>query len=230
MKISAFFIVVTLSMWACSSFLTLGILPTSASMLGAAHSTSSPIKVLVFDWMSDPLLSYLNTLINESFDNDVSWRLRWAVGDLKPLPIIENGADYWGVTDYNPCQGNDSMYCARMDGLLPSSRHIYDDNMEAYLQTSVSLLSRSSATLGYAYWIKSEPNYDWLAVQVSTDLVPTTWVTLPNANYTGDSGGWINATKSLNSFVGEPIVWIRFLFHSDNTNHNYEGAYVDEVR
>ena len=205
--------------------------PALFTSMNVSHSegtvTVDPIKVLVIDWMSDPLLGYLNTLINESFDNDVSWRLRWVVGDLKPLPIVENGADYWGVTDYNPYQGNGSIYCARMDGLLPSSRHIYDDNMEAYLQTSISLLGRSSATLSYYYWIKSEPNYDWLAVQVSTDVVPTTWVTL--ANYTNDSGGWKYASNTLDPFVGKPIVWIRFLFHSNDASHNYEGAYVDEV-
>jgi len=194
----------------------------------SVYAGSSPSKVLIIDWMNDALLSYLNTLINESFDSDVSWRFRWVAGDLKPLPIIENGADYWGVTDYNPYQGSGSIYCARMDDLLLSSRHIYDDNMEAYLQTSVSLLGRSSATLSYAYWIKSEPNYDWLAVQVSTDVVPTTWVTL--VNYTNDSGGWKQETMSLNSFCGNVTVWLRFLFHSNGTNHSYEGAYIDEVK
>jgi len=405
-------------------------------MLDAVHNTSSPIKVLVIDWMSDPLLSYLNTLVNESFDTSLGL---WLAGDLNPL----GGLDYWGVSTQNSYAGSGSAYSAEVnetgyvgthfvineilyDPVVETSRpqhewfeiynptplpidlygnviednnhrmkiasnvmvssgeyvvvsnnvtafredypefngkiieevnnaatetddprddgnaypvwydtydyedlylnnggdwlklfwmdpgpldlsgstflvdavawesmpstniydppkssevgiwnvenpydgysiqrspnandmdncnsdfyvypggnllgvttpgrsntRNYDDNTDAYLQTTISLLGRSSATLSYYYWIKSEPDYDWLAVQVSTDLVPTTWVTLPNANYTGDSGGWINATKNLGSFVGEPIVWIRFLFHSNDANHNYEGAYVDEVK
>jgi len=192
--------------------------------------TVDPVKVLVIDWMSDPLLGYLNTLVNESFD-DEGWLLRWTVGDINS--DLANGLDYWGATSYRAYSGSRSVWCATegREGLIGTpniDRHKYDDNMDAFLLTSISLLGRSSATLRYHYWIKSQPNYDWLAVQVSTDAVPITWHTL--ANYTGDSNDWKFESLSLDQFAGTPIVWIRFLFHSDSTNHDYEGAYVDEVK
>lgn len=222
MRTRNLFVIIVLSILVFSSYANMNV----RSEISAIQR-SSPYKVLVIDWMNDSLLGYLNTLVNESFDDDVGWRLQWTVGDRKPLPIIENGADYWGVTDYNSYQGNSSMYCARMDDLFPSSRHVYDDTMEAYLQTSVTLLGRSSANLSYYYWIKSELDYDWLAVQVSENA-GITFTTL--ANYTGDSGGWKYVSLSLKSFAGKILVTIRFLFHSNSINHDYEGAYIDEVK
>lgn len=193
-------------------------------------ATADPIKVLVIDWMSDPLLRIFNTLANASFDTSLGL---WVAQDTDLL----NGLDYWDTTSYRKYSGSGSAWCAQVGskGIPPfdtpnKDTHTYDDNMHAFLQTFISLIGRSSASLSYYYWIKSEPSYDWLAVQVSTDAIPVTWVTLPNSNYTGDSGGWKYATTSLDPFCGNATVWIRFLFHSNGANHDYEGAYVDEVK
>lgn len=118
-----------------------------------------------------------------------------------------------------------NLYAITTPGL--SNTRNYDDNMDAFLQTSISLLGRNSANLTFHYWIQTEPNYDWLAIQVSENA-GITWTTL--ANYTGDSGGWKYASLNLNSFAGKILVTTRFLFHSDGTNHDFEGAYINEVK
>lgn len=217
-------VIILLSILVFSSYVTI-VVQSEASV----YTGSSPSKVLVIDWMSDPLLLRLNTLINESF-NDESWLLRWTAYDEN---ILASGLDYWGVIDYRSHEGNSSIWCATngREGIIGSpnvDRHEYDDNMHAYLRTAISLLGRRSASISYYYWVDTELNYDWLAFQVSTQLVPTTWITL--TNYTGTSGGWKQETMSLDSFCGNVTVWLRFLFHSDGTNHSYEGAYIDEVK
>jgi hypothetical protein len=197
---------------------------TSSAM--AAAGAQDPIKVLVIDWMSDPLLSYLNTLINESFDESLGL---WLTGDTD----LFSEFDYWNVTSYRQYSGSGSVWCAQegSKGIPPfdtpnKETHTYDDNMHTFLQTAVSFFHRNSANLTFYYWVQTEPNCDWLAVRVSENA-GITWTTL--ANYTGDSGGWKYASLSLDSFAGKILV-IRFLFHSDSTNHNYEGAYIDEVK
>jgi len=194
----------------------------------SVYAGSSSSKVLVIDWLSDPLLEQINMLVDEGF-NDVGWLLRWSVGDLD----LDSGLDYWGVIDYRSHEGNGSIWCAtdgREDiiGSPNVDRHKYDDDMNAYLQTAISLLGRRSASITYYYWVDTELNYDWLAFQVSTQLVPTTWITLKN--YTGTSSGWNQENISLDLFCGNVTVWLRFLFHSDGANHSYEGAYIDEVK
>jgi len=149
---------------------------------------------------------------------------------------VEDASDGYSIQrspnakDTNNC--NNDFYAYPNGNLLGittpglTNTRNYDDNMDSFLQTSISLLGRTSATMSYYYWIESELNYDWLAVQVSADIGP--WVTL--ANYTGDSDGWKYETKSLDPFVGKLTVQIRFLFHSNDANHDFEGAYVDEVK
>lgn len=190
--------------------------------------TADPIKVLVIDWMSDPLLSYLDILVNASFDTSLG---SWLAGDTNLL----NWLDYWDVTSYRKYSGSGSAWCAQVGskGIPPfdtpnKDTHTYDDDMDAFFQTTISLFHRRSANLTYYYWIKTEQNYDWLAVEVSENA-GITWTTLANYTY-GDSGGWKYATLSLDSFAGKILVTIRFRFHSNGTNHDYEGAYIDEVK
>lgn len=221
LRIRNLFMIIILSLFVFSSYVTIFV-KSDASVYAGSSS-----KVLVVDWMSDPLLSRINTLINESFND--GRLLRWTVGDLN----LASGLDYWRSIDYRSHEGNGSIWCATngREGIIGSpnvDRHEYDDDMNAYLQTAISLLRRRSASITYYYWVDTESNYDWLAFQASTQLVPTTWITL--RNYTGTSGGWKQETISLDSFCGNVTVWLRFLFYSDGTNHSYEGAYIDEVK
>ena len=115
-----------------------------------------------------------------------------------------------------------------------SDLHQYDDHMDAYMQKMINLDGYSSATLSYKYWLDVEDYYDWLKVQTSSD--GSNWV--DHKKYSdgydskdGDSKArkWYSDSVDLTSYVGS-TVYIRFLFHSDSSKHDREGAYLDDIK
>jgi len=102
--------------------------------------------------------------------------------------------------------------------------HQYDYYMDAYMMKHIDLTDYISATLSYYYWLDSEPNWDYLYVQTSTD--GSTWDT--EKSYTGRSDGWVQDTVDLTPFIGSRV-YIRFLFYSDEIISDYEGAYLDDI-
>jgi len=191
---------------------------TLNTIMLAQPKNGSPVKVLVIDWMSDPTLEYLNTLVNTSFDEAHSFTAM----DLNPLL---SGDDHWDITNYRVHSGIFSMWCAQVGDKPNSLSHTYDNEMNTELIFSTSLWLYTSATLSFWYRLNTETNYDWLAVEISTNGI--SWDTL--ANYTENSSGWQYASISLDTYCGNLSVWIRFRFYSDPSNANYEGAYIDDV-
>lgn len=102
--------------------------------------------------------------------------------------------------------------------------HQYDYYMDAYMKKQIDLTDYISATLSYYYWLDSEPYWDYLFVQTSTD--DSTWNT--ENWYTGRSDDWVQDTVDLTPFVGSSV-YIRFLFYSDEIVSDYEGAYLDDI-
>lgn len=102
--------------------------------------------------------------------------------------------------------------------------HQYDYNMDAYMMKQIDLTDYISATLSYYYWLDSEPGWDYLFVETSTD--GSTWNT--ENSYTGRSDGWVQDTVDLTPFIGSSV-YIRFLFFSDEIFSDYEGAYLDDI-
>ncbi len=102
--------------------------------------------------------------------------------------------------------------------------HQYDYNMDAYMMKQIDLTNYVSATLSYYFWLDSEPDWDYLYVQTSTD--GSTWN--DEKSYTGNSAGWVQDTVDLTPYAGSNV-YIRFLFYSDYIYSNYEGAYLDDI-
>lgn len=195
---------------------------TLNTIMLAQPKAGSTIKVLVIDWMSDPTLEYLNTLVNTSFDEAYSFTAM----DLNPLI---SGDDHWDITNYRVHSGTFSMWCAQVGDKLfiNSLSHTYDNNMDAESIFYQSLLLYSSATLSFWYWLDTEPNKDWLSVEARGSST-SSWTVI--ANYTGSSG-WQNPSINLDNFCGLNGIdfQVRFRFWSDSTNY-YEGAYIDNVK
>jgi hypothetical protein len=88
-------------------------------------------------------------------------------------------------------------------------------------------------------WYQLESGWDYGYVEVSSNArefrpLPgtiTTTVDLNNRNLgdgiTGASGGWVQASFSLSSYVGQ-VVWLRFRYNSDGY-YTDEGWYVDDI-
>ena len=201
---------------------TLNTITLAQPKMLAQPKNGSPVKVLVIDWMSDPTLEYLNTLVNTSFDEAYSF----TAVDLNPL----SGDDHWDITNYRVHSGIFSMWCAQVGDKHIDNRlsHMYDDEMDTELIVNTNLFGYNSATLSFWYWLNTEPSNDWFSVEARRSPLDP-WTVL--ANYTGNSGDWQYANISLNDFCGEFSVafQVRFRFWSGSANSNYEGVYIDDV-
>jgi hypothetical protein len=144
----------------------------------------------------------------------------WVVDDLN----TNSGLDYWKDTSYRSHSGSWSGWCAQTGdqhetNQANSNVHNYDDDMDAYMYRSASLSGYSSVSLSYSYWLDCEQNYDKLQVLYfdgSFNYIDA---------HTGNSNGWQSSTVS----IPTSAIYVGFYFYSDNSIHNYEGAYVDDI-
>jgi hypothetical protein len=103
--------------------------------------------------------------------------------------------------------------------------HFLDDHSTyAPPWEDIDLLNSTSAALSFFTYYEIEDNRDYGYVKISTDRGKT-WTHL--AEYTGDSGGWIQKTINLDSYAGEEAI-IAFNFRSDNKNVE-QGWYIDDI-
>ena len=144
----------------------------------------------------------------------------WETGDENSYSDL----DYWGDSGYRYLSDTRSAWCAAVGfqhdtGQSNAAVHRYDLNMGAWMDRPVSLGAYYSVTLYYDYWLVSELNYDYLKVYW--------WDGSPHylASYTGNSGGWQHGEVS----IPTSALYVGFYFLSDAYNHNYEGAYIDNV-
>ena len=102
-----------------------------------------------------------------------------------------------------------------------SSSNKYDPNINAYVYHSVELAEYDSIDLSYDYWLDSEQNSDKLyAIYFSGG----SWTFLDEHN--GTSNGWNTSNLS----IPNTTTHIGFIFFSDSSGSDYEGAYLDNIR
>jgi hypothetical protein len=147
---------------------------------------------------------------------------------LEPLPVE------WTVTTAAPDHGTDAALAA------PDA-----DNRDAAIVKSVTVPA-GSPTLVFDTKYDTEPGFDSLFVQVSTDGGKT-YHSLANADTTcdldpgasptllgncpglnGDSGGWVTETFDLTPYAGKTIL-LAFRYVTD-TNTRGAGVWVDNIR
>ncbi len=81
----------------------------------------------------------------------------------------------------------------------------------------------SEAEYSFYYWNKSEPNYDFFGWTASGN-----GVNFYGWQLSGDQSSWAPVTFDLDSYCGDPDVWIMFRFTSDSSNYD-DGAFVDDI-
>ena len=107
------------------------------------------------------------------------------------------------------------------------------DMSDPHMDRTFDLTKVRHATLSFSTWYDIEKNYDYAYVEASSDggktwtALNATHTTLANPYrasygyaYTGASGGWRNASVSLNRYAGHPVQ-IRFEYVTDD---GYTGA------
>jgi putative cell wall-binding protein len=138
----------------------------------------------------------------------------------------------WDTTTHRSSGGSSSAYCAQDSVGAPGP---YDSDMQAWMKIGPFDLSEAtSATLEFDAWVDTEIDYDILYYGLSTDDA-----TFPLDGWSGDQGGWFHQSTPLDaapdgdggtmSYLGEPEVWVAFIFTSDEDTVE-EGAYIDDVR
>ncbi len=118
----------------------------------------------------------------------------------------------------------------------------YEDNTLTYLTSSCLDFSSLGIDpiLEFAYITDSEGGWDGLWVEISLDA-GSTWTKLgtgadPNwynnagdETFDGNSGGWMTASHALDGAAGINGVLLRFVFDSDGSVSDFEGAGIDDV-
>jgi hypothetical protein len=143
------------------------------------------------------------------------------------------GEFHWGKRNCLAYEGSYSLWGVGggTDGsVLPCGSNYPNDAYSWVIYGPFSLETAQEAELNFMYWLNSEEIFDELFWGASTDDI--------NYNgefFTGNSGGWtshsfdLTNVYELGDLTGEPQVWIAFVFSSDYSVTEANGAFIDNV-
>ncbi len=169
------------------------------------------------------------TITSENFEANFP-RNGWVVHDNQP----GYGQYYWAKRICLPRSGSSSGWAVGggAEGSPLSCGSYYPNYAYSWLiYGPFNLEGASDAELLFDYWENAEAGFDALFWGASTD----------NDQYygqyfSGNSGGWrarnfdLTNVYQLGNLLGQPNVWIAFVFVSDFSITYPEGAYVDNIR
>jgi len=150
-----------------------------------------------------------------------------AVTLLPPMAIpftdlFEAGTAYWTFegtwglttsTSYSPTHSLTESPSGNYGNNLNISANLYPFTLAGVTQASISFYTKYNL----------ESGYDYTYLEISTN--GSTWTTL--ATYNGNqSTTWSLKTYSLNAYLGQPLVLLRFRFYSDSYVTK-DGMYID---
>jgi hypothetical protein len=142
-----------------------------------------------------------------------------------PLLIdFENGAPYWDLDEKWGLTTTHSY--SPSHSLTESPAGQYENNRQDYATLSpLNLMGYTDATLSFYTRYDIENNWDFMYLEISTNGV--NWTTLDT--FTGSQTSWTQKTYSLNNFINQPYVVIRFHFYSDYSITR-DGMYIDDFQ
>jgi hypothetical protein len=150
---------------------------------------------------------------------------------VTPLPPMafpyfddfEEGGLYWNYE--SPWGITAVQYHSSTHSMTESPSGSYGNNIEASATLyGFSLENAESASLSFWTRYSLETNYDYTWLELSTN--GTTWIELDEFN--GNQMTWTEKEYSLDDWLGEPYVLIRFRFYSD-TWVTADGMYIDDL-
>lgn len=103
----------------------------------------------------------------------------------------------------------------------------YDDYMDAEMRSSaINLYGYATPVLEYFIKTDSEQCCDHFKTQISTD--GSNWNTLLDVTGSVNNNQWAYQSHSLSAYQGQTI-YLRFLFDTDYSVHNFPGTYLDSI-
>jgi len=200
----------------------------SLSLPAGQRLTGEPIRVSLSaaGW---------TTVLSENFEG--TWpSTNWYVFD-NDSPPSTNGEYYWAKRN---CLAHAGSYSAwgiggGANGSSLACGASYPNLANSWMVYGPIDLSQATAVeLSFYFWLNSECDgtncanaKDPLWVIVSTDGQNFDLFRWLAGDWYLD--GWVNDTLNLNTYTGQPQVWIGFLFESDSSVTYPGGAYVDDV-
>jgi hypothetical protein len=135
---------------------------------------------------------------------------------------FETGANYWNFGGSWGLSTN--SYHSSSHSMTESPSGNYANNLDiATTLYTFSLAYTSEASISFWTKYNLETNYDYMYLEISTD--GTNWTVMDT--YNGIQSAWTNKNYSLNGYLGEPTVTIRFRFYSDYYITK-DGMYIDD--
>jgi len=150
---------------------------------------------------------------------------------VTPMPAIafpfiedfENGDIYWNLEGSWGLTETSSHSSSHALTESPSGN--YGDNLEiSATMFGFDLTGATDASLSFWTKYNLEENYDYMYLEVSTDGITFNQI----ESYNGQQSSWTEESYSLNNYLDEPYVVIRFRFYSD-TYVNEDGMYIDDL-
>lgn len=154
----------------------------------------------------------------------------WDVADVDG-PV--GGEYFWEKRDCRSYGGSYSAWApgGGSDGeVLPCGADYPSDLLSWMVYGPFSLADATAAEMRFWLWVSSEPEYDLLFWGASVDGSQ-----FYGEAFSGESFGWSEVlfdladVHVLGSLLGEPEVWVAFVWLSDGNTTYPEGAYVDDV-
>ncbi|MBE0637489.1 MAG: M28 family peptidase [Bacteroidales bacterium] len=140
-----------------------------------------------------------------------------------PLMInFENGAPYWENQGSWGLSSSVSYSPSHSLTESPTGNYVNDLDIAATL-SPLNLMGYTAAEV--SFWTKYdiETNWDYMYLEVTTN--GSNWANL--ATYTGTQSNWQKKTYSLNNYINNPYVVLRFRFYSDGYIVK-DGMYIDD--
>ena len=143
------------------------------------------------------------------------------------------GEYFWGKRGCRPFGGSYSAWApgGGEDGEMLPCGASYPNDLEAWMVYGpFSLADATAAEMRFRLWVSSEWGYDLLFWGASVDGSE-----FYGEAFSGESFGWQEVSfdladvYTLGSLLGEPQVWVAFVWVSDGDTTYPEGAYVDDV-
>lgn len=217
--------------------------PTPEPSIGTGHGDATlRLPSAVKRWAgAEPIRVSLapagwTTILSENFEGP--WPSgNWYVFDNNDTTY---GEFYWA----NVCLGRNSSYSVwatggGSDGYSLSCGTYYPNYLDSWMiYGPIDLQGATAAEMTFYFWLNSECTgtdcsgaADPLKALASTDGVnfngkwwAGSWYQHPSA-----VNGWVAGQLDLSGYVGQPEVWIAFVFQSDGSVVLPGGAYVDDV-
>lgn len=168
------------------------------------------------------------TLLEDGFEGDFPGP--WDIADANGPA---GGEYHWGKRDCRPYDGSYSVW-APGDGedgeALSCGADYPDDSLSWMVYGPFSLADATAAEMDFWLWVSSEWGYDLLFWGASVDGSE-----FYGEAFSGESFEWwevlfdLSDVYVLGNLLGEPEVWVAFVWVSDEDTTYPEGAYVDDA-